>query len=107
MSGNVDIDLEKVRSSAGRLQELSADFGLVADYLGESEGDASLFGAAGQPFTLQYFTTADAVKSMLREMTTAGEGLKNLMDQACDKVEEADTSSSENLNALIEELLDE
>nr|WP_281171626.1 type VII secretion target [Haloglycomyces albus] len=91
------MEVEECRSAAQNFNSMSSDFGMVADYANDEEGDVTVFGVIGTPLATQYYQCADSVQSLMEKLESAGAGLGRLIDNSCTRYENADEKSAQAL----------
>ncbi|MFC4334771.1 type VII secretion target [Salininema proteolyticum] len=106
MSDGFSIDIEQVREGASRYREVSENYGLIADYTEDTDGDTSFFGVIGEPLLGAYYESSEKVREIMRNLGDAGAGLGDLIDSACATVEATDEESANAMSEIIGELLE-
>ncbi|MFC4335875.1 hypothetical protein ACFPET_11745 [Salininema proteolyticum] len=83
---------------------MSSDFGQLAEYAKDEEGDVQVFGLIGMPLATQYFDSAEKVQELIKKMEPAGEGLGRLIGNSCSRYENADSQGAQGIGQAGSEL---
>ena len=105
-STDLSVEPEALTAEGERLKTIAGDFGIVADYAQDADPDWHMWGVPGVPLAEVYFSSAEAIHTILKEFGPATAGLGQRFSDCAKRYTEADEANSSGFDELEGEMAD-